>query len=204
MLAPLIRAQKGEYRDLFEDLLKQGFVRARVDGTVVQLIGRSEARSADAAPHRSGDRSADGRAATFEPRLAEAVELALRLGNGEMIVAVEEAKRSEAEGEKAESKKKRAAIGSALSAHYACTHCGISFEPPSPQLFSFNSPQGMCPQCDGLGEIYGFDPDRLVPNPDLSFAEGAIEIVGTWSDMGRWRRHIYQGVADTHGAAARM
>src|SRR5262249_32311231 len=84
-----------------------------------------------------------------------------------------------------------------LSAHYACTHCGISFEPPSPQLFSFNSPQGMCKQCDGLGEIYSFDPERLVPNPELSFAHGAIELVGPWRDMGRWRRHIYKGVADT-------
>ena len=84
-----------------------------------------------------------------------------------------------------------------LSAHYACTHCGLSFDPPSPQLFSFNSPQGMCKQCDGLGEIYSFAAERLVPNPDLSFAQGAIELVGTWRDMGRWRRHIYQGVADT-------
>src|SRR5262245_26919485 len=84
-----------------------------------------------------------------------------------------------------------------LSAHYACTHCGISFEPPSPQLFSFNSPQGMCTACDGLGDLYTFDPDLLVPNADLSFKEGAIELLGAWRDMGRWKRHIYQGVADT-------
>ena len=84
-----------------------------------------------------------------------------------------------------------------LSAHYACTHCGISFEPPSPQLFSFNSPQGMCPDCDGLGDLYSFDPELLIPDPELSFKDGCFELIGAWRDLGRWRRHIYQGVADT-------
>ena len=84
-----------------------------------------------------------------------------------------------------------------LSAHYACTHCGLSFESPSPQLFSFNSPQGMCSKCDGLGEIYGFEVGRMVPNPNLTFKEGCFELIGLWKEMGRWRRHIHQGVADT-------
>ncbi len=65
-----------------------------------------------------------------------------------------------------------------LSAHYACTHCDLSFEPPSPQLFSFNSPQGMCPECGGLGEIYTFDPERLIPDPSRSFQQGCVELVG--------------------------
>ena len=64
----------------------------------------------------------------------------------------------------------------ALSAHYACTHCGISFEPPSPQLFSFNSPQGMCQQCDGLGEIYSFDPEQLVPESGFVVRSGGDRI----------------------------
>ncbi|MBI1899939.1 MAG: excinuclease ABC subunit UvrA, partial [Planctomycetia bacterium] len=84
-----------------------------------------------------------------------------------------------------------------LSAHYACTACGISFEPPSPQLFSFNSPQGMCGTCDGLGERYDFDPDKLIPFPDRSFQQGCCELIGKWRELGRWRRHIFQGVADT-------
>ena len=84
-----------------------------------------------------------------------------------------------------------------LSAHYACTHCGISFEPPTPQLFSFNSPQGMCKACDGLGDRYSFDPELLVPNDSLSFKQGCFELIGPWKEMGRWRRHIFQGVADT-------
>jgi excinuclease ABC subunit A len=216
VLAPLIKAQKGEYRDLFEDLLKQGFARARVDGRVVQLsddlkLDRQMRHYIEVVI----DRLVAG--ASVRPRLAEAVELGLRLGNGEIIVAVENGEKQEkpvpqdeeveAE-ENADAGKKRKGTQSRkaarrsnsdliLSAHYACTNCGISFEPPSPQLFSFNSPQGMCKECDGLGELYSFAAERLVPNPDLSFAQGAIELVGTWRDMGRWRRHIYQGVADT-------
>ncbi len=85
----------------------------------------------------------------------------------------------------------------ALSAHYACTHCQKSFEPPSPQLFSFNSPQGMCPECSGLGQIYSFDPQRLIPDPSRSFQQGCIELVGKWREMGRWKRHIFRGVAET-------
>ena len=64
-------------------------------------------------------------------------------------------------------------------------------------MFSFNSPQGMCPECDGLGQIYTFDPERLISDPSRSFQQGCIELVGAWRDMGRWRRHIYRGVAET-------
>ena len=73
----------------------------------------------------------------------------------------------------------------------------MSFEEPTPQLFSFNSPQGMCLTCDGLGEFFSFDPDRLVPSPEKSFEQGCIELVGPWKDLGRWKRHIYRGVAET-------
>ncbi len=164
----------------------------------------------------------------LRPRLAEAVELALRLGNGNLVVA-EEGREEGGEGRGRDKQIGRrgdketgreAEIAPAilsespslrvspsplsplpsplvLSAHYACTHCGLSFEPPSPQLFSFNSPQGMCPECDGLGQIYTFDPERLISDPSRSFQQGCIELVGSWRDMGRWRRHIYRGVAET-------
>ena len=72
----------------------------------------------------------------------------------------------------------------------------MSFEPPSPQLFSFNSPQGMCPECSGLGQIYTFDPARLISAPGRSFQQGCIELLGAWRDLGRWRRHIFRGVAE--------
>src|SRR2546425_529477 len=72
-----------------------------------------------------------------------------------------------------------------LSARYACVHCQLSYEPPSPQLFSFNSPMGMCPDCDGLGTRYTFDPDLLIPDPELSLWTGAVPIVGPVRGMGR-------------------
>src|SRR5258707_5165498 len=84
-----------------------------------------------------------------------------------------------------------------LSAHYACTHCDRSYEEPSPQLFSFNSPHGMCPDCDGLGIKFTFDPDLLIPDPSLSMYEGAIPLVGPLRGMGRWRKHIFEAVAKT-------
>jgi excinuclease ABC subunit A len=186
MLAPVVRGQKGEYKDLFEDMLRRGFVRARVDGKLVRL---------------TDDLKLDKRIKHFieividrlknepkiRPRLAEAVEQALALGEGNLIIAVEPEEGSASSQDLL------------LSAHYACTYCDRSYEPPSPQLFSFNSPQGMCPDCDGLGMRYSFDPDLLVPDPELSFFEGAIPLVGRLRGMGRWRRHIYEGVAKTLG-----
>ncbi len=213
VLAPLIKGQKGEYRDLFVDLLKQGFARARVDGRVVQLT--DDLRLDRQMRHQIEvvvDRLTAGSA--VRARLAEAVELALRLGSGTLVVAPMREPAAEAAAPDAETEQaaptarrktggKRSAAEAAgdlvLSAHYACTHCGLSFETPSPQLFSFNSPQGMCTQCDGLGEIYGFEVGRLVPDPNLSFKQGCFELIGAWRDLGRWRRHIYQGVADTIG-----
>jgi len=224
LLAPIVRGQKGEHRDLAADLLKQGFVRARIDGTIVSLaddlkLDRQMRHSIEVVV----DRLKAGK--DIRSRLAEAVELALKLGNGNLVVALEDASAhpeqisrralapgsddGEAQGKPAKSNRGAKEPGASarrlmsqpgditLSAHYSCTHCGTSFEPPSPQLFSFNSPQGMCLECDGLGEFFSFDPQLLVPDPKLSFREGCIELVGPWNDMGRWRRHIYRGVAET-------
>jgi excinuclease ABC subunit A len=217
LLAPLIRGQKGEYRDLFVDLLKQGFVRARVDGRVARL---SDDLRLDRQMRHNIEVVIDRLVAgpKVRPRLAEAVELALRLGEGNLMVAMEEREeRGEGRGEgqeepRAKNKELPHESGSEppdslspapsplspllLSAHYACTHCNLSFEPPSPQLFSFNSPQGMCSDCGGLGQIYTFDPGRLISDASRSFQQGCIELVGSWREMGRWRRHIYRGVAE--------
>ena len=201
LLAPLIRGQKGEYRDLFADLLKQGFVRARVDGTVVRL---SDDLNLDRQMRHNIEVVVDRLSISREARarIAEAVELALGIGKGNLIVAFETdvqvaSPSQKAKKRAAKSKRSSARSDLVLSAQYACTQCGDSFDPPSPQLFSFNSPQGMCLQCDGLGQAFTFDPDLLIPNPKLSFKRGCFELLGKWSEMGRWRRHIYQGVAET-------
>ncbi|MEC9096875.1 MAG: excinuclease ABC subunit UvrA, partial [Planctomycetota bacterium] len=180
ILAPVIRGQKGEYRDLFEDLLKQGFIRARVDGQICELtnppaLQRNYRHNIEVVIDRL--KLAD----KIRPRLGEAVEQALKIGDGSLIVT--------SVGKNAKDK--------VYSSDYACTDCQISFAAPSPQLFSFNSPQGMCPSCNGLGKMFSFDPELLVPNPEKTFMGGAIEIIGNQKKMGRWRRHIYRGVAAT-------
>jgi excinuclease ABC subunit A len=189
MLAPVVRGQKGEFKDLFADMLKRGFVRARVDGQVVRLTEdlkldrRIKHDIAVVIDRLKSD-------VKIRPRLAEAVEQALALGEESLIVAVERTDEGQAEPQYEDI---------LLSARYACTHCDRSYEPPSPQLFSFNSPQGMCPDCDGLGMSYSFDPELLIPDPSLSFFNGAIPLVGRMRGMGRWRKHIFEGVAQTLG-----
>ena len=193
VLAPLIRRQKGEYRDLFVDLLKQGFVRARVDGETVSLnddlhLDRQMRHDIEVVIDRLQLN------ANVRPRLAEAVELALNLGKGTMFLEVQT---DEPSSDEPKRKKKIRENDTIFSIDYACADCGLSFEPPTPQLFSFNSPQGMCYECDGLGELYSFDPELLIPNTSLNFQQGCFELVGRWKDLGRWRRHIYNGVAET-------
>ncbi len=207
VLAPIVRQQKGEFRDLFVDLLKQGFVRARVDGEVVEL---SENLGLDRQMRHDievvVDRLANG--AGIRGRLSEAVELGLKLGQGNLVVAVDQAKGvkldmpdapelAEETSAKPRRKKRTIAGDIVLSADYACNHCGLSFLPPTPQLFSFNSPQGMCYECDGLGQMFSFDPGKLITSPEKSLAQGCIELLGKWKDLSRWKRHIYKGVADT-------
>ncbi|HEY4234582.1 MAG TPA: excinuclease ABC subunit UvrA [Lacipirellulaceae bacterium] len=214
VLAPVIRGQKGEYRDLFEDFRKQGFVRARVDGKVVSL---SDDLSLDRQMRHNIEVVVDRLTAgpSIRSRLAEAVDSALTVGNGTLIIAMHDENGNEERGARNDedppdprssqlappqpSKRRKSAQPGdiTLSAHFACTECGISFDEPTPQLFSFNSPQGMCLTCDGLGEFFSFDPERLVTAPGKSFTQGCIELIGNWKDLGRWRRHIYRGVAET-------
>ncbi len=187
VLAPLIRGKKGEYRDLFEDLRKQGFVRARVDGETIRLsdpptLDRSHRHDIELVVDRIDPDARD------RGRVREAVELALKLGESTIFVSATERTADSAASCKSDA---------LFSSRYACGGCGESFRPPTPQLFSFNSPQGMCEACDGLGRLYTFVPDLLVPNHKLSVRKGAIALLGNWGDMGRYRRHIYRGVADS-------
>ncbi len=180
ILAPVVRGQKGEYRDLFADLIRQGYTRARVDGQAVTL---SEPPSLARNIRHNIEVIVDRLSLTagIRPRLAEAVENALKLGNGTVIV-----QSASSSGEENDL---------LLSSEYACPNCDVSFEAPSPQLLSFNSPQGMCPTCDGMGTTFDFDPQLLVPHPKKTFFQYAIDPMRFWGRMGRWRRHIYRGVA---------
>ena len=194
ILAPKVRAQKGEYRDLFQELVRQGFVRARVDGAVIDLsnpplLDRYRRHNIEVVVDRLVVR------ASSRSRVAEAMDLALTAGDGTAIVAVTEEERQDVAARR---RRPRATARAAnrdilLSAGFACSPCALSLEPPGPQLLSFNSPQGMCLHCDGLGTRYDFDPHLLVPDPALSFLAPCIAALRR--PPGRWRRHIYEGVA---------
>ncbi|TWU48346.1 excinuclease ABC subunit UvrA [Rubripirellula reticaptiva] len=191
IMAPLVRGQKGEFRDLFEDLRKQGFTRARVDGETIRL---SEPPSLD----RNSRHDVEVIIDRIEPdardrgRVTEAVETGLKLGEATLIVSLSEA------NDHSTGPVKQDVL---YSSKYACHSCGTSFKPPTPQLFSFNSPQGMCTTCDGLGRLYTFVPNLLIPDESLSVKKGAICLLGKWADLGRYRQHIYKGVAESFEAA---
>ncbi|EDL58885.1 excinuclease ABC subunit UvrA [Gimesia maris] len=188
ILAPLIQQQKGEYKDLFEDLLKQGFLRARVDGRIIQLSDQLQLdRQMRHTIEVVIDRLVAGKVS--RARLAESVELALKLANGTLIIATEVSKKTES------SDSEESLQDKLYSSRYACTDCGISYEPPTPQLFSFNSPLGMCGECNGLGMRYDFPLDALISKETVSIQKGAFELLGPLSKVGKWRRHIYNGVA---------
>ena len=198
VLAPVIRGQKGEFRDLFTDLLKQGFSRARIDSRIASL---NEDQSLDRQMRHNIEVVIDRLKINRRnrTRLAEAVELALSVGKGNLIIAIDTISVGKSDKSQTQPGPPQDISGGELqlSSEFACTHCQVSFAPLSPQLFSFNSPQGMCEACDGLGEFFSFDPLLLVPRPDRSIQQGAIELIGKLKTMGRWKRHIYKGVAET-------
>ena len=186
LLAPLVRGKKGEFKDLFEDLRKQGFARARVDGETIRLsepppLDRQHRHDVEVVVDRITPDSRD------RGRVVEAIEMSLKLGDWTVMASLSDPN-SETTG--------ACKHDILFSSRYACGSCGESYKPPSPQLFSFNSPQGMCPGCDGLGRLYTFVPELMIPDEKKSVRKGAIVLLGKWGDVGRYRRHVYKGVAD--------
>ncbi|HVJ66794.1 MAG TPA: excinuclease ABC subunit UvrA [Caulifigura sp.] len=211
VLAPIVTNQKGEFRDLFADLLKQGFLRARVDGQLVNLsddlgLKKHFKHNIDVVI----DRLTAGK--QNRGRLAEAVENAIRLSGGTVVIdreipgAIHPQSPPTASAGSDDDGPPPATSANDLrySAKYACSQCGVSYEPPSPQLFSFNSPLGMCTHCNGLGARHDFRVDQLVDDGDKSLAQGALNLLGPTKKVGRWRRHIFEGVAKTIEALSDM
>jgi len=157
LLAPKADNRKGEFREVFDEARKAGFVRVRVDGVVRRLeevaaLDKKKKHTVQIVVDRLALDHAD------RARLSDSIETALRAGGGTLLAAVE--------GEEKER---------AYSEERACPNCGVGLPELSPQSFSFNSPLGMCVDCNGLGSTLEIDPDLVVPNGDLSIAEGAIE-----------------------------
>ena len=158
LLAPVIRERKGEHVQVFEQMRAQGFVRARVDGTVYDLdavppLTLRQKHTIEVVIDRFRPRD------DIKQRLAESFETALRLGDGLVILANMDAPD---------------ATEQLLSSRYSCPVCDYSLPELEPRLFSFNSPVGACPSCDGLGVTQVFDPARVVGHPELSLASGAV------------------------------
>ncbi|MGH8164138.1 MAG: excinuclease ABC subunit UvrA, partial [Rhodanobacteraceae bacterium] len=158
LLAPVIRERKGEHVQVFEQLRAQGFVRARVDGVVHDLdavppLGLRIKHTIEAVIDRFRPRE------DLKQRLAESFETALKLGEGlAIVVDMDDPQAPE----------------QLYSSRYSCPLCDYSLPELEPRLFSFNSPVGACPACDGLGVTQFFDPARVVAHPERSFGEGAV------------------------------
>jgi excinuclease ABC subunit A len=215
VLAPVVRGQKGAFVDFFADMVKRGFVRARVDGKVVRMDENLKPGQEDQARHRDRHRSATtwkrkSELGTFRTRGRERRSGAAG-GRRQRDHFVEvPGLRSRFQVRHRQLAQTSGSPGTwnlenwkdlLLSAHYACTHCDISYEPPSPQLFSFNNPQGMCLSCDGLGSQFTFAEELLVPDDTKSILRRGHPLVGSLKGMGKWRKHIYEGVGKVRSAS---
>jgi excinuclease ABC subunit A len=156
ILAPIVKGRKGEHIKLLQNIARQGYVRVRIDGEMRELseeikLEKNKKHTIEVVIDRIVVKPG------IETRLTDSIETALGLSGGEVLVDV-------IDGEPM-----------LFSQNLACPECGFSINELSPRLFSFNSPFGACPTCDGLGSRMEIDPDLVIPNPSLSLAEGAIE-----------------------------
>lgn len=156
IMAPLVKGRKGEHVKILQDVSRQGYVRARVDGEVIDLsedikLEKNKKHTIEVIVDRIVVKPG------VETRLTDSIEIALGLSMGEVLVDV-------IDGEEL-----------LFSQNLACPECGFSIDELSPRMFSFNSPFGACPTCDGLGSRMEMDPELVIPRPQLSLAEGAID-----------------------------
>jgi len=185
VLAPVVRARKGEHVKLLEDARKNGYVRARVNGETYDLgetieLDKNKRHTIEIMIDRLVVR--DG----IQKRLSESIEAAMILTGGLVVI--------------------NADTGSApaedipFSQHFSCADCGINLSEVEPRMFSFNNPSGACPDCSGLGMKLIFDPELIVPNPQLSLNQGAIAAPG-WNAVktdGSWVHAIFEALAVLH------
>ena len=172
VLAPIIKGRKGHYRELFEQLRKQGYLRVRVDGDVLELkekmqVDRYKVHDIEVVIDRlTADKNTS-------QRLVESLQSALKIGNDQVMILNHD----------------NANDVRLLSKLLMCSETGISYDEPSPNAFSFNSPYGACPQCKGLGTVYSIDMNSVMPDQSVSIADGGIAPLGLARDT-----FIYQQV----------
>ena len=181
IMAPVIRARKGEHNRVLEDMQHQGYVRARIDGAIYDLgdtppLDKKKKHTIEIVIDRLIVRP------DIKTRLTDALETALRLADGLVLVAV-------VDGEEM-----------LFSQNYACPDCGISIGELEPRLFSFNNPYGACPACTGLGMLHKIDPAMIIPDMSLSLNQGAVSITGWRSDDPDSTAHaFFEAIAQKYG-----
>ena len=181
LLSPVIRGKKGEHVKLLEEMQKKGFVRARIDGEILELaeapaLAKTKKHTIEIVVDRIIIRP------DLQQRLTDSLETALGLSGGLVSVIEMESGRE-----------------TLYSQNYACPDCGISIEALEPRLFSFNNPYGACPCCSGLGVLLKMDPDIIIPDRSKSFNEGAIHVTG-WNtgEAGGMAACYLRGLAEAY------
>ena len=175
ILAPVVRDKKGQHKDVLDDLRNKGFVRARVDGEVRDLeedidLPKTYRHSIEVVVDRLKIR----KDVDFKRRLVDSLETASEFADGLINVLFSD------DGRDYEKK---------YSEHFACVDCGINFEELTPRMFSFNAPQGACPECNGIGVKMEIDPDLIIPNKNLTLNEGAVT---PWAKSNKKENYYYQ------------
>ena len=175
ILAPVIRDKKGQHKDVLDDLRNKGFVRARVDGEVRDLeedidLPKTYRHSIEVVVDRLKIR----KDVDFKRRLVDSLETASEFADGLINVLFSD------DGRDYEKK---------YSEHFACVDCGINFEELTPRMFSFNAPQGACPECNGIGVKMEIDPDLIIPNKNLTLNEGAVT---PWAKSNKKENYYHQ------------
>ncbi len=197
LLAPLVRGRKGHYRELFEDIRKRGFVKVRVDGEIMDIAPRMQV---DRYKIHDIEVVVDRLQVTneFKVRISQSVQQSLKIGKDLMFVSVAQESSTD-KGSKSKvtsqvSPKGGDLEGAGAAASYSrqlmCEETGISYEEPSPNAFSFNSPYGACPACKGLGSVYSVNMDLIIPDNTKNIKEGGIAPLG--EEREAW---IYRQVA---------
>ncbi len=179
LLAPIVRDRKGEHLHTFEQLRRDGFIRARIDGIVVDLddlptIDKKKKHTIEVVVDRFKVRD------DIKIRLAESIETALQLTDGIVCMSFMDGDQEDR----------------LFSAKHACPRCDYSLSELEPRLFSFNNPAGACPGCDGLGVKQFFDQDRIIQNPEASVSEGAIR---GWDRRNIYYFHMLSSLAEHYG-----
>jgi len=179
VLAPVVRARKGHYRELFEQIVRMGFIRARVDGEVVEVssgyrLDRYKTHDIEIVVDRIRV------AATAESRIAQSVETAMAHGKG--TIAVMDLDTNEL---------------TYFSRQLMCPTTGIAYQEPEPNTFSFNSPKGACPRCDGLGTTKEVNLSKIIPDPTVSIRKGGITPIGEYKK--NWMFNQLEIIALKHG-----